>query len=75
MAVQAEKRGALHRVDGDTPPLKGLRSEPDRLQMGSCRNGVAWGGVCFSWLHPQPAAETAAYPSLRQLSRVSASLR
>jgi hypothetical protein len=32
-----------HGVDYDTPPLKGLRMQPNRLQMGSCRNGVTCG--------------------------------
>lgn len=32
-----------HGVNGDTPPLKGLRMQPDRLQMGLCRNGVTAG--------------------------------
>lgn len=30
--------GAAHRVYFDTPPLKGLRSEPFRFHLGSCRN-------------------------------------
>jgi hypothetical protein len=34
-----EAFGASHRVYFDTPPLKGLRMQPDRLQMRSCRNG------------------------------------
>jgi hypothetical protein len=36
----------------DTPPLQGLRMEPKRLQMGSCRNGVAY---CFARLQMEPA--------------------
>ncbi len=30
--------GAAHRVYFDTPPLKGLRLEPFRFHLGSCRN-------------------------------------
>ena len=31
----------------DTPPLKGLRLQPFRLQMGSCRNGASCGWSVF----------------------------
>ena len=30
--------GAAHRVNFDTPPLKGLRLEPFRFQTGTCRH-------------------------------------
>lgn len=34
--------GASHRKNIDTPPLKGLRLEPFRFQLGSRRNEVAY---------------------------------
>ena len=33
--------GAAHRVNFDTPPLKGLRMEPFRFQLETCRNNAA----------------------------------
>jgi len=33
--------GAAHRVNFDTPPLKGLRLEPFRFQLETCRNNAA----------------------------------
>lgn len=33
--------GAAHRVNFDTPPLKGLRLEPFRFQLETCRNSTA----------------------------------
>ena len=36
--------GAAHRVNFDTPPLKGLRMEPFRFQLETCRNNAACAG-------------------------------
>ena len=33
--------GAAHRVNFDTPPLKGLRMEPFRFHLETCRNNAA----------------------------------
>jgi hypothetical protein len=34
--------GAAHRVNFDTPPLKGLRLEPFRFQLETCTNNGAF---------------------------------
>ena len=36
--------GAAHRVNFDTPPLKGLRMEPFRFHLETCRNNAAYLG-------------------------------
>ena len=36
--------GAAHRVNFDTPPLKGLRTEPFRFHLETCRNNAAYRG-------------------------------
>ena len=40
--------GAAHRVDFDTPPLRGLRLKPFRFHLGSRRNNGSYTCRAFS---------------------------
>jgi hypothetical protein len=46
--------GAAHRVYFDTPPLKGLRLEPFRFHLETCRAAETYRKTGFCWFHLEP---------------------
>jgi hypothetical protein len=57
-----DQNGAAHRVNFDTPPLKGLRLEPFRFHWGTC----GWRTACgFSAISEVPSGTAIAKANRR----------